>query len=433
MDDHSLKYRETVDWLFNLQFFGIKLGLDNILSMAARWGNPHRAFPVIHVAGTNGKGSTASFIAAALSASGCRTGLYTSPHLVDFSERIRVNGVPISADAVVEYALALRPEVERLQATFFEATTLMAFKHFADCEVDVAVIETGMGGRLDATNIVVPECSVITGVSFDHTEFLGSSIEAIAFEKAGIIKSGVPVVSGAADEAAAHVIAARAMELGAPLHEERWSGQASWEDFERMRCDLPGFDTQVDIGLVGEHQARNAALALAALRVLQGRGFARLSDAAIRTGFRAVRRFTGLRGRLHCVAAEPELVVDVGHNPEGLRVMLEAFCAVRDPRRTHAVFGVMKSKDHAAMLGELAARHFASLTFVQASVHDAKPMDELLAAAAEQGLRASSAEGVVAGVEHALVKAAGATVLLFGSHYVAGEYFANMEKNASSQ
>ncbi|MFA6234612.1 MAG: Mur ligase family protein, partial [Bacteroidota bacterium] len=176
MDHQSLNYRDTIAWLFDLQFVGIKLGLDNIRSLAALWDNPQQRYPVIHVAGSNGKGSTASFIASALQAAGYRTGLYTSPHLVDFSERIRVDGVPIPEQRVVDYTRALRGEIERLSATFFEATTLMAFQYFAEEGVDVAVIETGLGGRLDATNIVVPVLSVITSLSVEHSEFLGETL-----------------------------------------------------------------------------------------------------------------------------------------------------------------------------------------------------------------------------------------------------------------
>jgi dihydrofolate synthase / folylpolyglutamate synthase len=391
--------------------------------MAARWGNPHRAFPVVHIAGTNGKGSTASFIAAALTAAGYRTGLYTSPHLEDFTERIRIDGVPISSDDVVRYAAALRPDVDALNATFFEVTTLMAFQYFADRSVDVAVIETGMGGRLDATNIVLPACSVITGVSLDHTEYLGARIEDIASEKAGIIKSGVPVVSGTLDESAARVIAERAAALGAPLHTVHWRGRAEWTDFDAMRCELSGMEYPVELGLIGEHQARNAELALAALRSLRADGFAKLMDNAIRDGFRNVRAYSGLRGRLHRLGTEPELVLDAGHNPEGLRVMLDAWCVLRPPAATHVVFGVMKSKDHHEMIREIAARGFASVTFVQASTQDAQSMEALLDAAARQGLQATAAASVREGVEAALAAAGGASVLLFGSHYVLGEHF----------
>ncbi len=432
MDNHTLNYGDIVAWLFNLQFFGIKLGLDNILTMAARRGNPHRAFPVVHVAGTNGKGSTASFIAAALQAAGYRTGLYTSPHLVDFNERIRVDGKPIPHDDVISRANDLRPDVDELQATFFEATTLMAFMHFADRAVDIAVIETGLGGRLDATNIVLPECSVITGISFDHTEFLGTRIEDIASEKAGIIKAGIPVVSGATNRDATNVLESVAAELSAPFHEVRWQGRATWTDFASMECDLPGFDSPARVGLVGKHQAGNAALALAALRILKGRGFDLLSDDALLRGFRDVRVLTGLRGRLHCLQSSPELVVDVGHNPEGLRVMLEAWCAVREPERTHAVFGVMSTKDHREMLAILAAHRFASLTLVQASVHDARGLADLLDAARDLGLPVRPAPSVADGVREALETATEESVLLFGSHYVVGELLADRKKTSKN-
>ena len=212
-------YPETLAWLFSLQKFGIKLGLENIRGLLESCGNPQRSYPTVHVAGTNGKGSTSAFIASILMESGCRTGLYTSPHLTDFHERIRVDGVPISQDAIVRYSEELRVEADARKATFFEATTCMALRHFADEHVDVAVIETGLGGRLDSTNIIEPRVTVITSVGMEHTDLLGSTLADIAGEKAGIIKDGIPVVSGVTQREARDVIARAASERNAHLHE----------------------------------------------------------------------------------------------------------------------------------------------------------------------------------------------------------------------
>jgi len=433
MDDSTLKYTDTITWLFDLQFFGIKLGLENIREMAARMGDPQRAFHVLHVAGTNGKGSTGSLIAAVLQSAGYRTGLYTSPHLVDFSERIRIDGQPIDEATVVRIAAELRPDVERLNATFFEATTLMAFLHFARNAVDVAVIETGMGGRLDATNIVEPLCCAITNVAMDHTEYLGESIEEIAMEKAGIIKHGIPVVVGPVDESVLHGIRARALEQHAALFEADPAQVISWKDFERMTCALPAPSGNVAVGLVGSHQASNVGTANAVLRILRERGLNRIDEKAIRVGFANVRALTGLRARLQQYCSDPELVVDVAHNPDGIRKMLDAWCGIRDPRKTHAVFGVLKHKDIFGILSILASVPFRSLTLVQPKVREAASLDDLARRVRDGRLVLRTAAGVCEGVHEALRHAGGEPVLLFGSHYVVGEFFAEWEKNPTKR
>lgn len=431
MDDQTLNYHETITWLFDLQFVGIKMGLDNIRSLAAFWGDPQRRYPVIHVAGTNGKGSTASFIAAALRAAGYRTGLYTSPHLVDFSERIRVDGIPIAEARVVEYTRALRGEIERLHATFFEATTLMALRHFADEHADVAVVETGLGGRLDATNVVEPLLTVITSISYDHMEFLGETLEAIAGEKAGIMKAGAPCVSATQRPEAAAVLRGRAAALGIPLHVVAAPHAASspaFHSLQRMSCALPGFPQPVEVGFAGRHQVENAAAAVTALRLLRARGFPRLDDGRIAEGLRDVGRLSGLRGRLETLQRDPELVVDVGHNPDGIRVMLDTWQAVRRIEETDLVFGVLKSKDVRGIFQALRRVSPRSVTLVQADTHDARPVEDLLRLAAEEGLRAEGRGDIVAAVEERLARARGGSVLLFGSHYVVGAFLRHWQK-----
>ncbi|MBE0642550.1 MAG: bifunctional folylpolyglutamate synthase/dihydrofolate synthase [Bacteroidetes bacterium] len=429
MDDQTLTYRDTIRWLFDLQFVGIKLGLDNIRSLAAFWDNPHLRYPVIHIAGSNGKGSTASFIASTLQAAGYRTGLYTSPHLVDFSERIRVDGVCISEERVLAYARALRPEIDRLKATFFEATTLMAFQYFAEENVDVAVIETGLGGRLDATNLVSPVMTVITSLSIEHREFLGDTIEAIAAEKAGIMKPGIPCVTPNRDEGVLEVLRRHAVACEAPLHPVAVPEAAPvLLDLDRMECLLPGFDHSVDIGLVGTHQVENACTAVTALRQLAAGGFSRVTNASIAQGLLEVRTRSGIRGRLEQLQRHPELVADVGHNPDGIRAMLQCWQQVRDIKKTDLVFGVLKSKDLLGIFHTLTRYSPRSITLVQAVSHEARSLEEMLHEATRVGITAEGAGSAREAVLRKLEHAGDGAVLLFGSHYVVGAFLQEWEK-----
>ncbi|MFZ1728530.1 MAG: folylpolyglutamate synthase/dihydrofolate synthase family protein [Bacteroidota bacterium] len=423
LNDQDADYRNTITWLFDLQFVGMKLGLDNIRSLAAFWDNPHLRYPIIHIAGSNGKGSTASFIASALQAAGYRTGLYTSPHLVDFSERIRVDGVPIAGERVVEYTRKLRGEIERLNATFFEATTLMAFQYFSEEKVDIAVVETGLGGRLDATNIVVPVLSVITSLSVEHSEFLGNTIESIAAEKAGIMKAGVPCVTPNRNEAALGILRQHAAVLGVPLHMVPLPEQPPvLSELDSMTCTLPGFGTGIEVGLVGAHQVENASTAVTALRLLAASGFSALSDNRIAAGLAEVRWRSGLRGRLEWVRVEPELVVDVGHNPDGIRAMLECWTAVRKMETTDIVFGVLKSKDLQAIFQILTRYSPRSITLVQAASEEARSLEDMLQLASEAGIAAEGAGDVLQAVLNRMNQPGEGSVLLFGSHYVAGAF-----------
>ena len=439
MDHQALSYRATIDWLFDLQFVGIKMGLENIRSLAAFWGDPQRRYPVIHIAGTNGKGSTASFIAGALRAAGYRTGLYTSPHLVDFSERIRVDGIPITEGRVVQYARELRAEIERLQATFFEATTLMAFRHFAEEKVDVAVIETGLGGRLDATNVVEPVLTVITSISIEHTEFLGDTLAEIAGEKAGIMKAGVPCISADQRPEALAALRRRAAELRIPLEIAALPAdaldRAVLHDLERMELPLPGFGQPVEVGLVGRHQAENAAVAAAALRRM-ATALPKLDESAMRAGLCDVRRLSGLRGRLELLQRRPELVVDVGHNPDGIRVMLDAWAAVRSMDTTDLVFGTLRSKDIRGIFRLLRERAPRSVTLVQAESHEARPLEDMLRIAREEGVEAACSAHVAQAVAYLLSVAKRSpqpgSVLLFGSHYVVGAFLREWPKKTTN-
>jgi len=384
-------YASTLRYLYGLQYRGIKVGLKNIRALTASVGHPERTFPCFHCAGTNGKGSTSSFLASILTESGYRTGLYTSPHLVDFVERIRIDGIPIPEAALVEYARKLRPAIDKTGATFFEATTCIAFQYFADQEVDVAVIETGLGGRLDATNVVIPLVSIITNVGLDHQEILGKTIRKIAREKAGIIKPGSPVVTSAKGEAL-EVIRQTARRVRTPLYVPndarllsrkltRVQTNSVRSDSEALHLpfrpnafagevlaspsgpDLSGERafvsqsgpqaklTSLKLGLSGSHQVRNAQLALGALSIVHSRGlFDRVSLRAIERGLARVVENTGLRGRMESVPGKAaDYVIDVGHNPAGIETAVAAF-QQRNMRFPVAVFGAMKDKDTLGML-----------------------------------------------------------------------------------
>ncbi|MCB2204992.1 bifunctional folylpolyglutamate synthase/dihydrofolate synthase [bacterium] len=428
MDDQALSYHDTVDWLFGLQFVGIKLGLENIRSLAEAWGNPQQQYPVIHIAGSNGKGSTASFIAAALQAAGYRTGLYTSPHLVDFSERIRIDGTPISSDAVVEYAQRLRPDIERLNATFFEATTLMAFAYFADREVDVAVIETGLGGRLDATNVVTPVLSVITSLSIEHREFLGDTLTSIATEKGGIIKPGVPVVTTVRSEEPLAVLRGISTNRRAPLHVVDVPREVpEIVDLDMMRCELPGLNGTSEIGLIGKHQVENAALAVAVLGLLAATSLPLIDEKSMRTGLREVRVRSGLRGRLERLQQAPEIVIDVGHNPDGVMAMLDAWLSIRSAEETDILLGVLEQKDLRGILLPLTRKAFRSITLIEAHSHEAKSLNDMRREAERAGLHVQSTESSLAWLREKTHAARG-SALVFGSHYVVGAFLREWPK-----
>jgi dihydrofolate synthase/folylpolyglutamate synthase len=323
-----MTYADALARLFALRRFGMRPGLAPIEDVLAKLGHPERAFPAIHVAGTNGKGSTAAMCDAILRAAGKRVGLYTSPHLSRFTERIRIAGVEIDeaeVAAILEEVLAVAPSL-----TFFEIVTAAAFVAFARAQLDIAIVEVGLGGRLDATNALArPLVSVITNIALDHTEILGNTIEEIAGEKAGILRAGVPAIIGAVDDEARRAIAERAREVGAPL---RWLGK----DF--AVAAIPDH-------LLGLHQARNAAVARAAILALPPA--LRPDEDAIARGFADAR----WPGRLERLA--PDLFLDGAHNADGSRALADALPALAAGRPIHLVLGVVEEKDAKALAAPL--------------------------------------------------------------------------------
>lgn len=350
----------AVDYLQTLRRFGEKPGLARIRFLLERLGNPHRAYPAVHVAGTNGKGSTSAMIAGILQAAGYRTGLFTSPHLVRYNERIKVDGVPISDGDLAALLGRLREHAEEAaadsalgQPTEFEVGTAAALAYFAQAAVDVAVVEVGLGGRFDATNVVEPLVSVITPIGLDHTQVLGGTLAEIAAEKAGIIKPGVPVVCAAQRPEARDVIVARAEELGAPAY-------LAGRDFESRLSDVDQHGTRfavrwgerwledLRVPLLGPHQAGNGGVAVAAAQVLAGRGLA-VPEEALRCGLGAVR----WPGRMELWPGQPALLFDGAHNAEGAQVLAEGLQAVFPGRQPVFVLGMLGEKPIDAVLSTL--------------------------------------------------------------------------------
>ena len=356
-----MTYDEAIQWLYDLRLFGLKFGLENTRRLAELAGNPHEGLPFIHVAGTNGKGSTCAMLESVCRAAGLRVGLFTSPHLISFSERIQINRNPISQAEVVrqveqmgEFVRVFPPDHS---PTFFEAVTVMALRHFAEEHVDLVIWETGLGGRLDATNIVTPLVSVITNVQFDHQPWLGDTLAKIAFEKAGIIKQGVPVVTGASEPEAMEVIQETARRLDAPL-QELAPGDSSRPPLDHL--ELP---------LMGEHQRRNAALALAVIESVRDK-FPILPQ-AIERGLKTV----DWPGRLQAIQTAPGRVtlLDGAHNPDGVESLRTALQSHFSGLRPAFIIGVLKDKDWPAMCRMLAPLASAIYLTPVASSRSASP------------------------------------------------------------
>ena len=397
-----MTYQETIDYLYNVtplfQNVGAgayKEGLSNTKALDEHFGHPHRYFKTIHVAGTNGKGSCSHTLAAIFQSAGYRVGLYTSPHLVDFRERIRINGEPIPEQYVVDFVENERAFFEPLHPSFFELATAMAFKYFADELVDIAIVEVGLGGRLDCTNIIHPELSIITNISFDHIQFLGDTLPQIAKEKAGIIKKGVPVVIGECTPETRMVFQQKADEVGAPIvfaEDAKFviSSNPTFKDGHAGRTYQlrPGIISQTTLygELGGDCQEKNTNTLLHAIRQLVYAGHM-FEMEHILNGFANVCSLTGLMGRWQVLRTNPTVICDTGHNVGGLqyitRQLQEMPC-----KQLRIVMGMVNDKDIHGVLEMLPkeARYY----FTQASVKRALPYKEMAQRAAEIGLLGNS-------------------------------------------
>ncbi len=416
-----MAYEDSIDYLYRLQLHGIKLGLQNPARLLAALGEPHRAFRSVHVAGTNGKGSTSAAAASMLRASGLRTGLFTSPHMVSFTERIRIDGVEITPEEVVSYTARVREAAEGigLTPTFFEAVTAMAFLYFKERGADWAVVETGMGGRLDATNLLSPEVSAITRIDYDHMQYLGGSLREIAAEKAGIIKPGVPVVCAAQEAEALASVSAAAAEAGSALHLEGREFRSVLVSHGpgRVRFDYisdRGLKLEaLECPLSGAYQAGNMSLAVRAMEVI-GLG----GERAVREGLRSV----SWPGRLEVMRRDPLVILDGGHNPAAAaataRAVREDFVLEGAPLAL--VFGAMADKDIDGML-RLLLPLASEVCFAPPEGGRAASSAQLVEAARRlgrvDGIRVYSSVSLALGAAIGL----GMPVLVTGSFYLLGE------------
>ncbi|MDP4206189.1 MAG: folylpolyglutamate synthase/dihydrofolate synthase family protein [Bacteroidota bacterium] len=391
-------YSETLDFLYSqLPMFhrigaaAYKNSLDNTLALDELYGSPHKKFKSIHVAGTNGKGSVSHLLASVLQEAGYKTGLYTSPHLRDFRERIKIDGVMIPEDEVVRFVddFYKRNTDPELKPSFFEFTVAMAFDYFAREKVDVAIIETGLGGRLDSTNIIAPDVSVITNISFDHMALLGDTIPKIAAEKAGIIKEGIPVVIGETHPESAPVFIERARELSVPIYfadqinSILFSTQtAQGTQLMTVHSKVQFTPSKFEVGLLGFYQRKNVATVLTVLDVLTERGWLIRKD-QIADGFKYVVRNTGLMGRWQILGQYPLVVCDTGHNEDGIRLVVEQI-AMTPYNKLHFVIGMVNDKDvrHVLQLLPKDAEYY----FTKASIPRALDEQELQKLAQEAGL-----------------------------------------------
>lgn len=414
-----MNYQETTEYLFNstpvFEKIGAKAykpGLQTTFALDDHFGHPHQKYKTIHIAGTNGKGSSSHTLAAILQSQGYKVGLYTSPHLVDFRERIRVNGECVPEQYVIDFVEENRAFFEPLHPSFFELTTAMALKYFAEQEVDYAVIEVGLGGRLDCTNIITPILSIITNISFDHTQFLGNTLAEIAGEKAGIIKPGVPVVIGEYLPETRLVFENKAKAENAPI--------LFAQDFDADHRES-GETCDVDMELKGSYQERNKKTILTALHILRQK--LAISDEAIREGFAHVCELTGLRGRWEKLNDAPLTICDTGHNLAGWNYLAPQINSVKAETK-HIVFGMVDDKDvvHVLQLLKEKLENRVKYYWTQPSTKRAIPVEKLNELALKLGLHGETYHSVKEAYNAALKNAEkGDFVFVGGSSYVVAD------------
>lgn len=429
--DETLRYLYASAPLFQQIGAGAyKEGLETTRTLDAHFGHPHRKYLTIHIGGTNGKGTCSHSVAAVLQAAGYRVGLYTSPHLVDFRERIRVDGVPMPEAYVVDFVARERSFFEPLRPSFFELTTAMAFKYFADAAVDIAIVEVGLGGRLDCTNIVQPVLSVVTNISLDHTQFLGHTLAAIAGEKAGIFKAGTPAVVGEVTPETRPVFTDAAARVGASLVFAEDAPEVlavSRDAADEWRFESRTFGS-VRSSLTGAYQERNMNTLLTALREL-GRAGVRFSADDVRAGLGQVQATTGLRGRWETLRQSPTVVCDTGHNVGAWQYLAPQLRAQRC-RRLRVVFGMAGDKDVRSVLALLPRD--AAYYFTQASVWRALPAADLLREAEACGLAGAAYPTVASAYTQALADAdADDFLFVGGSSFVVADLLAFLQSSRS--
>ena len=432
-----LTFKATLDYLYaRLPMFtrigeaALKPDLTNTIELCKRLDNPHKSFKSIHIAGTNGKGSTSHMLAAILQVAGYKTGLYTSPHLKDFRERIRLNGEMITEEFVVDFVNKQRINIEEIDPSFFEVTVALAFDYFAQKEVDIAVIEVGLGGRLDSTNIISPMISVITNIGYDHMNILGNTLAQIASEKAGIIKPGVPVVVGERHSETTQIFLEKAKETKSQITFacDKWTItrsilQQSNEVLKlQVETHITGFPekelNKLELDLTGSYQLKNLATVLSSVLELRKAGFIISNDHVI-TALKQVKKLTGLQGRWQIIKQKPLIICDTGHNEDGIREVLKNINSYQY-NNLHMVIGMVKDKDISKILAMLPQK--ATYYFCSPDIPRAKPAVELKEEASLFGLTGSSYKSVALAFHSAKQNALeGDLVFVGGSTFVVAE------------
>jgi len=417
-----MNYQETIDFLFPLKRFGQKLGLDNIQALCDALGNPERHLgKVVHVAGTNGKGSVSAMTASICQEMGKKVALYSSPHLACFTERMRINGQPIPKEKIAEYCTEIQDTISEVGSTFFEVTTALAFKYFAEENVDVSVIEAGIGGRLDATNIIPSRFSVITNIDLEHTEWLGDTKEKIAGEKAAIIRPKSTAFTAAKDLDALEVITRTArnrksrIRIASALAEYQIISQEIGQLSLHMRTRRRSYHG-LKVPLTGAYQAENARLAVLLTEEMGA------DELQIRDGLANLHRNSGHRARLERLQEKPILLLDVSHNPPGMQATMKTLSTYRkDFTKVAIVFSVLKSKDMASMIAAMKTA-CDKIFIAELSTEKALPAKELLTLCQEQGINSEMFENPSAAIDAAQAHVGeDGLVLITGSFYLAGE------------
>ncbi|MFT4093123.1 MAG: folylpolyglutamate synthase/dihydrofolate synthase family protein [Niabella sp.] len=426
-----MTYQQTLDYMYaRLPMFSsvggqaLKSGFKNILALCEALQSPHQAGKFIHIAGTNGKGSVSHILAAILQTAGYKTGLYTSPHLKDFRERIKINGKMIDEEDVVSFIGKMEPLIEAVAPSFFEITAAMAFEHFAKSNVDVAIIETGLGGRLDSTNIITPVLSVITNIGYDHVQILGNTLEQIAGEKAGIIKPGVPVVIGEKHTETEHIFKQVAAAKNAPLFFAADTYRVNdWKhEGENLVVEVGKKDKvdhqQYRLDLGAQYQVKNLLTVLESCNRLKALGY-EIEAGAIDNALKQVKKLTGLHGRWETIHRHPRVVLDVAHNKSGMQELLNQL-EVTSYHRLHIILGMVKDKDVDNILPMLPAH--AAYYFTNAHIPRALPATALKNKAAQFGLNGHVFADVNDAVNEAKSHAhSDDLILVCGSVFLVGE------------
>jgi dihydrofolate synthase / folylpolyglutamate synthase len=439
-------YQQTMDYLYErLPMFSrigkaaLKPDLTNTIKLCAALGDPQNKFKSVHIAGTNGKGSVSHGLAAVLQHAGYKTGLYTSPHLIDFRERIRISGKMVGKQWVVEFIEKHKSLIEEIQPSFFEITVAMAFTAFAEQEVDIAVIETGLGGRLDSTNVITPLLSIITNISYDHTDLLGNTLAEIANEKAGIIKPRVPCVIGEMNDETERVFFEHSVHKQATLHyaQSLWGMVRVGQDGKLQHYKAVNnawrqmYDLHTDLS--GSYQQHNMKTILTASELLSHQGFTLTIPASI-AALASVKETTGLRGRWDIIQQHPAIICDVAHNAAGLKEVIQQFEQLQDPDsgQKHIVLGFVKDKDISASLSML-PKH-ATYYFCNANIQRALLSADLKAMAEQAGLKGNACNTVAEAISAARENMAENDALLItGSFFIVGEALETMKEVMAEQ